>query len=167
MDPHEQAPPSRNGRGRWALRLAASGAIVFVAPLGVTVASGDHGSAHSPGPTLPSGVASDRSEALDRMPDRVLVSTLDGGILRRADGTPVTVPVGQLQRGEITRAEADRQFADIDRLQRLDACLRGVEIPVSVSVEGAFTHEEIHALAKTALADAITANGGRRTESAC
>lgn len=81
--------------GRLSLHLVAVGSIVL-ASLGVTAASGGDRSMPPPGATLESRVAPGGSGALERLPDRALVSTLDGGILRSADGTPVTAPQGEL-----------------------------------------------------------------------
>ena len=99
-------------------------------------------------------------------PTRAGVSTYDGNLLLDAQGQPVTVPLGDEMRGEITVAAADAQRDSAGRLQLADACRRGIEVAISVTSTGASEAESI-ANGRTALAKAIAQNGGRATRSAC
>ena len=102
------------------------------------------------------------------MPERVGVATLDGKLLTNADGSPVTAPFGDRARGTISDADAAAQGAAVEEMQRLDACRRGVRVPVSAEVTGSdLTLEQAAAKASAALAKAIAANGGALTKAAC
>jgi hypothetical protein len=151
-------------------RHALGGTILALLCAGViAVASAGGESAREP---LPFGTppaqwtASDGSEIVDLMPERGSVATLDGGVLADADGAPVTVPLGDLARGELTPEEAEAQFARAMLLQARDACERGIGAPISASAGGE-TMEEAIAASERLLVEAIAANGGRRTVDAC
>ena len=124
------------------------------------------------GPALPVGADPGRYTAVDGtpvaslVPTRAPVLTLDGQPLLTAAGAQVTVPLGDAVRGEISEGVAEAQRRTADRLQREDACKRGIEIPIAVTVSGA-TEAESKALAGKALAEAVARNGGRKTVSAC
>ena len=143
-------------------------AVVGVVLLGVV---GSGGAAGRPTP-LPFGSPestwsnADGSPIVDLMPERVGVSTLDGGVLRNSDGSVVTHPFGDEFRGTISEAEAASQRDEVRRLQLEDACRRGVQVPIGAGGGGA-TMEESQANAKAALAKAIAENGGKSTRSAC
>lgn len=154
-------------RNRWCLLL--TGLIVVIFAVGAVAFAGDRAGI---GP-LPSGADPAEwtsaegalNEAL--VPARAPVATFDGGLLMHADGSPVTAPQGERYRGEISEEKAERQLAEVERLQREDACRRGVEVPLSVEVSGAQTMDEQIGLANRKLEQAIKANGGRKTVSAC
>lgn len=101
------------------------------------------------------------------MPDRVPVSTLDGQLLRNADGSLVTAPLGDVARGEISEEAADAQTKAALELQRADACRRGLKVPVGASATGSGTIEDAIAAAKAARLEAIAKNGGSEVVSAC
>lgn len=100
------------------------------------------------------------------IPDRVAVSTIDGGTLRQPDGSPVTAPFGDEMRGTISSAEADRQRQAVQRAQLSDACDRGVKVPVGAGGSGA-TLEESQRNAAANLAKALASNGGKSYRDAC
>lgn len=154
-------------RNRWWLLL--TGLIVAIFAVGAVAFASDRGSVDplpfGSDPAEWTNADGTLNEAL--VPGRAPVSTFDGGLLMHADGSPVTVPQGERYRGEISEEEAERQFAEVERMQREDACRRGVEVPLSASVSGAQTMEEQIELANKKLEQAIKANGGRKTVSAC
>jgi len=150
-------------------------AIVFgVAVVVGVVLAGIVGTGSAAGPVAPAPFGSpesawsnpDGSAIVAAMPDRVGVSTLDGGVLRNSDGSAVTAPFGDEARGTLSEADAATQRQEVHRLQIEDACRRGVRVPIGAGGGGA-TMEESQANAKNALAKAIADNGGQPTRSAC
>jgi hypothetical protein len=102
------------------------------------------------------------------MPSRASVSTFDGQALRDAQGAPVTAPLGDAARGEISAAAADAQVKAALALQQADACKRGLQVPVGVEISGTgLSAEEAAAEASAALSKAIAENGGKATKPAC
>lgn len=142
-------------------------AAVCAGAIAVATAGGEGAIDPLPFGTLPAAwTAPSGTEIVALMPERGSVSTIDGQMLTNDDGTPVTVPLGDLARGEITDAEADSQYAQAMRLQARDACERGIGAPLSASAAGDTMAEAI-AESQRILKEAIAANGGRRTVDAC
>lgn len=105
---------------------------------------------------------------VELMPQRVGVATLDGGILRDSAGNPVTVPFGAVARGDVSSDAADAETDAALKRQRLDACQRGLQVPLGVEASGTgLTAEQAAAKSEAALKAAIAANGGMSTRSAC
>lgn len=151
-------------------RHALGGTVIALMCAGIiAVASAGGESARDP---LPFGTppaqwtAPDGSEIVDLLPERGGVATLDGGVLTDGDGTPITVPLGDLARGELGPDEADAQFARAMLLQARDACERGIGAPISASAGGE-TMEEAIAASERMIEKAIAANGDSRTVDAC
>lgn len=158
---------------RLVLILSIGAAVVALVFAVMTMSRGGETASASPAVAATSASASSPGDAAFHAPAtapaRVPVSAFDGTTLRRADGTPVTVPHGEYLRGEISGTEWRRAHQEAERLQREDACRRG--IPMAIEVESAIrpgeSMEDFQKRASDALQAAVAANDGKPTKSAC
>jgi hypothetical protein len=153
-------------------RIQAIVALIGSVAIAITAAAAIAPGGRSASAPLPFGspqstwVDASGAVVVELVPARAGVVAYDGAVLKDAQGKPVTVPLGDQMRGEITEAAATAQLAAIEKLQLADACRRGIEVALSVATTGASAAESI-ANGKAALAKAIAQNGGRTTKSAC